>query len=366
MTSHDLTCHSLSASATTIVFNSMMIHFYDKPDQVVQYFDLLKSDGRQPDATSYDCLIKAYIKKGLEVMLEKTLAKVVEYFTALQRGEYVMELLRRLAPKVPFTDVRTYTSIIKSLLQCGYADEAWTLIQEGAKKSFIPYIHIWGALMAVMKRQNADTALEVYSKVRELNLKLDVQFYLTLIEVYASKSMPDKMLEVYDTLTSEGHNLPDELITKFFDGLTSTSPVHAVQFLKEMSQLKKANIPSRESYLLLVEQLRTNQLKEIDLVISSARAKYDNKFAARLSAKLVGAHTAARDWVHALSVIDSMLSHGVVPRPKTVSSVVLCMVQHGKSAQARQTVEALIKQGVPEIENVYTNVCASYNKSIKP
>ena len=37
-----------------------MIHFYDKPDQVIQHFELMKSDGRKPDPTSYDCLIKAY------------------------------------------------------------------------------------------------------------------------------------------------------------------------------------------------------------------------------------------------------------------------------------------------------------------
>ena len=57
-----------------------------------------------------------------------------------------------------------------------------------------------GALMSTMKRKNPDAALNVYTQMKELHIKPDMPIYLLMVEIYAAKSMPDKMLEVYDIL----------------------------------------------------------------------------------------------------------------------------------------------------------------------
>jgi hypothetical protein len=49
-----------------------------------------------------------------------------------------------------------------------------------------------------MKCRGSDAALNIYSKMGELNVKPDVSIYLLLVEIYAAKGQPDKMLEVYD------------------------------------------------------------------------------------------------------------------------------------------------------------------------
>ena len=61
------------------------------------------------------------IPKAL-VPLEKTLAKVLQYFASLSQEAVVLSLYIRLEKQMaPFTDARTYASIISSLLKCGHA-----------------------------------------------------------------------------------------------------------------------------------------------------------------------------------------------------------------------------------------------------
>eukprot|EP00026_Physarum_polycephalum_P005470 Phypoly_transcript_05504.p1 GENE.Phypoly_transcript_05504~~Phypoly_transcript_05504.p1 ORF type:complete len:562 (+),score=67.26 Phypoly_transcript_05504:186-1871(+) len=365
-----------TASATTEVYNSTMIHFYENPDQVLAYFDLLKSDGRKPDSTSYDCLIKAYIKKGLEgkvkevlatimpsatttgdvVLLEKTLAKVLQYFSELGQAVFVLELYHIYVTNIPhlsfFNDARTYFSIIHSLLKCDCADEAWALMQAAIKKSFTPNISTWGAVMAGMKRKNTDMALAVYSKLLELKLKPDVGIYFLLFEIYSSKAMPDKMLEVYDTLTSEGYILGENMLIKFFEQLTQTSPIHAIQFLKEMEKFKSTILPTKENYTKLIKQLSIQQTNEIRTVITSAQERHGSVFAATLSNKLVQAHALSRDWVSALHVIDTMFTNAVLPTSKSVTFVIECMVNEGKSTQAKQVINNIIQKGVKNVDHL--------------
>jgi hypothetical protein len=37
-----------------------MAHYWNSPDKVIAYFEMLEEDGRAPNSSSYDCLIKAY------------------------------------------------------------------------------------------------------------------------------------------------------------------------------------------------------------------------------------------------------------------------------------------------------------------
>lgn len=139
----------LLASATTEVFNAIMMHYYEKPEQVINYFNLLLSDGRKPDSISYDCVLKAYPfafcysfslmhlrymrKEGEEsnipriletmesegiTMLERTFAALMQYFGKIQKSDELLQSFQKYSQTVQIEDERTYHNISRALLAC--------------------------------------------------------------------------------------------------------------------------------------------------------------------------------------------------------------------------------------------------------
>lgn len=235
-------------------------------------FDEMLNRGVEPDVTSYSIVLHVYSRAHKPDLTLWKLGLMKE---------------RGICPTIV-----TYTSVIKCLCSCGRLADAEVLLDEMVGSGICPSAATYNCFFKEYRgRKNADGALKLYRKVKELSSStlnvLSINTYNILVGLFSRLDRMGIVQEIWNDMTENGIGPDLDSYTLLIHGLCEKQKWRqACQFFMEM--IEKGILPQKVTFetlyrgLIQADMLRTwrrlkNKVEEESLKFGSEFQHYHFK-----------------------------------------------------------------------------------------
>ncbi|GLT43114.1 hypothetical protein SLA2020_170850 [Shorea laevis] len=325
----------------TVYGFSALIGAYAKSglcDEALKVFDSLKDYGITPNLVTYNAVIDACGKGGVEF------SRVMEIFNEMVRNgiqpdritfnsllavcsrvgawETARNLFSEMIDKGIEPDVFTYNTLLDAICKGGQMDLAFHMLQEMPKKGLKPNVVTYSTMIdGYSKVDRYDDALHMFGQMRYLGIALDRVLYNTLLTVYGRLGRFKEVLDVCKEMEAAGISRDIVTYNALLDAYGKQGMFDEVKKLSSEMKADKVT-PNLLTYSTLMDGYsKAGLYKEAMEVLREYRQ-------AGLKADVV-LYSAVIDAVcknglveSAVSLLDDMIKEGIRPNVVTYNSII--------------------------------------------
>ncbi|KAJ8534712.1 hypothetical protein K7X08_016440 [Anisodus acutangulus] len=245
----DLKCQRTVMSFNALLAAGVNSKIYDKINEIFR--ELPGELGIEPDVFSYNTMIKALCDMGSldsAVLVMDEMGKngidpdVITFNTVLDgfyknSRFYEAEKIWDLMEKKVITNVRSYNSRLRGLVEKNQVVEAESLFEEMKKRGVNPDTHSHNAMITgYAKDGNLELAKSWYAKLRENGCLPDLATFCLLIPLACNKDDPDFAYDLCKKCIDLKHNVLTITIQRVVDMLVVRSMIKEAEELVELGQ----------------------------------------------------------------------------------------------------------------------------------